>query len=188
MQLIIDATFNKINYSNELFELAEYDTCIFDSCNFIKTTLSNSIFTNCEFMNCKFEAPIISQTSFKDILFQECTLLGLQFEYCNDFLFEVSFDSCILQVCSFFKMNLKNSKFKNSRIIDVDFSNANLTGIKFDSCDLSKSIFDATNLEKTDFSSAIHFSIHPENNKFSKTKFSNENLSGLLNKYDLDII
>ena len=110
MQLIIDATFNKINYSNEIFELAEYDTCIFDSCSFIKTTLSNSNFTNCEFINCKFEAPIISQTSFKDILFQECTFLGIQFEYCNSFLFEVSFDSCMLQVCSFFKMNLKNSK------------------------------------------------------------------------------
>ncbi len=121
-------------------------------------------------------------------MFRECTLLGLQFEYCNDFLFEVAFDSSMLQVCSFFKMNLKNSKFRNSRIIDIDFSNANLTGVKFDSCDLSKSIFDATNLEKTDFSSAIHFSIHPENNKLNKTKFSNENLSGLLNKYDLDII
>jgi len=69
-----------------------------------------------------------------------------------------------------------------------DFSNATLSGVKFENCDLSKSIFDATNLEKTDFSTAIHFSIHPENNKLSKTKFSNENLSGLLNKYDLDII
>jgi uncharacterized protein YjbI with pentapeptide repeats len=85
-------------------------------------------------------------------------------------------------------MNLKNSKFKDSKIIDVDFSNTTLSGVKFDNCDLSKSIFDATNLEKTDFSSAFHFSIDPEKNKLSKTKFSNENLSGLLNKYDLDII
>jgi uncharacterized protein YjbI with pentapeptide repeats len=94
----------------------------------------------------------------------------------------------MLQVCSFLKMNLKNSKFKDSKIIDVDFSNATLSGVKFEYCDLSKSIFDATNLEKTDFSSAFHFSIDPEKNKLSKTKFSNENLSGLLNKYDLDII
>jgi uncharacterized protein YjbI with pentapeptide repeats len=74
------------------------------------------------------------------------------------------------------------------RSTSVDFSNATLTGVKFENCDLSKSIFDATNLEKTDFSTAVHFSIHPENNTLSKTKFSNENLSGLLNKYDLDII
>jgi uncharacterized protein YjbI with pentapeptide repeats len=85
-------------------------------------------------------------------------------------------------------MNLKNSKIIDSKIIDVDFTNATLSGVKFDNCDLSKSIFDATNLEKTDFSSAFHFSIDPEKNKLSKTKFSNENLSGLLNKYDLDII
>jgi uncharacterized protein YjbI with pentapeptide repeats len=85
-------------------------------------------------------------------------------------------------------MNLKNSKFSNSKIIDVDFSSCNLTSVKFDSCDLSKSIFENTNLEKTDFTTAIHFSIHPENNKLVKTKFSNDNLSGLLNKYDLDII
>ena len=84
-------------------------------------------------------------------------------------------------------MNLKNSKFSNSKIIDVDFSGCNLTSVKFDSCDLSKSIFENTNLEKTDFTTAIHFSIHPENNKLVKTKFSNDNLSGLLNKYDLDI-
>jgi uncharacterized protein YjbI with pentapeptide repeats len=188
MKLILDSTFSKINYSNELFEIAEYDTCVFDSCTFIKTTLSKSVFTNCEFINCNFETPFVSHTSFKEVAFQECTILGLQFEYCNDFLFEVSFESCMLQVCSFFKMNLKNSKFKDSKIIDVDFSNATLSGVKFENCDLSKSIFDATNLEKTDFSSAFHFSIDPEKNKLSKTKFSNENLSGLLNKYDLDII
>ena len=117
MKLILDSTFSKINYSNELFEIAEYDTCVFDSCSFIKTTLSNSVFTNCEFINCNFETPFVSHTSFKEVTFQECTILGLQFEYCNDFLFEVSFDSCMLQVCSFFKMNLKNSKFKDSKII-----------------------------------------------------------------------
>ena len=80
MKLILDSTFSKINYSNELFEIAEYDTCVFDSCTFIKTTLSKSVFTNCEFINCNFETPFVSHTSFKEVAFQECTLLGLQFE------------------------------------------------------------------------------------------------------------
>mgnify|MGYP006208182913 CR=1 FL=1 len=35
MKLILDSTFSKINYSSELFETAEYDTCVFDSCTFI---------------------------------------------------------------------------------------------------------------------------------------------------------
>lgn len=72
--------------------------------------------------------------------------------------------------------------------MDVDFSSCNLTSVKFDSCDLSKSIFENTNLEKTDFTTAVNFSIDPENNNLNKAKFSNDNLRGLLNKYNLDII
>ena len=109
MKFILDTTFDKTDFSNETFETGEYDTCVFNSCNFSRTTLSKSVFANCEFINCNFESPILSNASFKEVFFQDCTLLGMQFEYCNDFLFEVSFESCVLQVCSFFKMNLKNS-------------------------------------------------------------------------------
>ena len=70
---------------------------------------------------------------------------------------------------------------------EVDFSSSELSNAVFHECDLNGAIFENTNLEKADFSTAFHFSIEPDLNNIKKAKFSIRNVSGLLNKYNIQI-
>ncbi|NJW54838.1 pentapeptide repeat-containing protein, partial [Salinimicrobium oceani] len=104
------------------------------------------------------------------------------------FLLSFSFENCILNYSSFFKLKLKKIIFKGCRLQEVDFSEADLSGASFDQSDLSGAIFYSSRLEKADFSTAEHFSIDPENSLITGAKFSTHNLQGLLNKYKIEIL
>jgi uncharacterized protein YjbI with pentapeptide repeats len=102
-------------------------------------------------------------------------------------LLSFSFDNCVLNFASFFKLKLKGSIFKNSSLHEVEFVEADLTNAHFINCDLERAVFDNTNLEGADFRSALNFSIDPEKNKLKKARFSSSGLRGLLEKYNLSI-
>jgi uncharacterized protein YjbI with pentapeptide repeats len=112
-------------------------------------------------------------------------MLGLHFEYCNDFLFEVNFEDCLLNLSSFYKLKMKKTKFAQCEMHEVDFTQTDLNLAIFDECDLMGSTFEQTNLEKADLRGAHHFSIDPEVNKIKKAKVNQASLAGLLDKYDL---
>jgi uncharacterized protein YjbI with pentapeptide repeats len=57
----------------------------------------------------------------------------------------------------------------------------------FDNCDFRGAIFDHTNIEKADLRTSYNYSIDPEINRIKKAKFSILGVSGLLNKYDIEI-
>ena len=113
--------------------------------------------------------------------------MGLHFENCDPFLFEVDFDNCFLQLSSFYKLKLKKTRFKNSNLSEVDFTEADLTNSLFDNCDLDAARFERTTLEKADLRTSRNYSIDPELNKIKKAKFSIHGISGLLDKYDIEI-
>jgi uncharacterized protein YjbI with pentapeptide repeats len=83
---------------------------------------------------------------------------------------------------------MKKSLFKNANFHEVDFTETDISGSIFESCDLSGAVFYNTNLEKADFSSAVNYSIDPNMNKIRKAKFDIAGVSGLLDKYDIEII
>jgi uncharacterized protein YjbI with pentapeptide repeats len=84
-------------------------------------------------------------------------------------------------------MRIKKSIFSNSQLQEVDFTEADLTGSVFDQCNLQQAIFYQTIIEKTDFRTSYNYGIDPEINRISKAKFSLSSISGLLNKYDIEI-
>jgi uncharacterized protein YjbI with pentapeptide repeats len=129
----------------------------------------------------------LNQTALKDISFKDSKLLGVSFEKCNDFLFTINFKDCDLTLSSFYKCDLAKTKFINCNLHDANFSEADLNNAVFGESDLTNAIFEKTNLEKTDFRTAINFSINPELNRISKSKFSMSGIMGLLDRYDLDI-
>jgi uncharacterized protein YjbI with pentapeptide repeats len=77
--------------------------------------------------------------------------------------------------------------FKNASLKESDFSECDLTGSIFEKCDLEGALFENTNLEKADFRTSFNYSIDPEINRIRKAKFSISEISGLLNKYDIEI-
>jgi uncharacterized protein YjbI with pentapeptide repeats len=114
-------------------------------------------------------------------------MLGLHFENCNPFLFSISLDNCTLNLSSFYRVKLKNTKFKDCALLEVDFTEADLSNAIFENSDLAGAIFDNTILEKADLRSAFNYAIDPQQNRIKKARFSMAGISGLLYKYDIQI-
>lgn len=166
----------------------EYENCTFNNIDFGDYNLSDFVFADCTFTSCNLSMAKLSKTAFRQVKFIECKMLGLQFDTCNPFGFSVSFDSCLLNHASFFKMNIRKTIFKNTSLLEVDFAESDLSEAVFAHCDLSMANFDHTVLEKTDFTTAGYYSIDPENNRIKQAKFSIHGIAGLLQKYNIEII
>lgn len=164
-----------------------YDNCVFKDCNLTGADLSSIHFMDGKFTGCDISNAKLHKTAFRNISFNNCKLIGLLFDDCEDFLFEVSFESCILNFSSFARRKMKHTNFINCTLTEADFTLADLTNANFDKCNLSGTKFENTILEKTDFRTAFNFSVNPELNKLKKAKFSLSGLPGLLDKYGIII-
>lgn len=129
----------------------------------------------------------VTGAAFRSVDFLNCKLLGLHFDDCNTFLLSFSFEDCVLNFSSFYKLKLKKTIFRNCKLEEVEFMESDLSNSVFENCELSRAIFDNTILTNTDFRTSYNFSIDPEANKMDKAKFSVLGLSGLLNKYNIII-
>jgi fluoroquinolone resistance protein len=180
-------TFENIDYSEQKINNSEFFKCEFINCNFSKSDLSYNDFMECSFKNCNFSLAVLQNTGLKDIIFVGCKMMGLDFTVCNNFLFSMSFQDCILDYSTFLQKKMKKTNFIDCSLQDADFSNADLTMALFKNCDLMSTVFAGTILEKADFRSAKNFSLDPSENKMKQAKFSHLQLAGLLEKFDLAI-
>ena len=185
--LVEDKTFDKIDFSLNPFFKGEYESCTFNNCDFSNIDLSDSSFIECSFITCNLSLAKLINTAFRNAVFKDCKMLGLRFENCNKFGFAVSLDNCILNHSSFYQTSLKKIIIKNSKLEEVDFTDCDLSNSVFENCDLTRAVFSNTKLEKADLQTSYNFSIDPEINRIKKAKFSLLGLSGLLEKYDIEI-
>ncbi|HZB12656.1 MAG TPA: pentapeptide repeat-containing protein, partial [Chryseolinea sp.] len=81
----------------------------------------------------------------------------------------------------------KKTVFKNSQLQETDFTECDVTGALFDNCDLTNATFAFTILEKADLRTSYNYSIDPEKNRVKKARFSLQGVTGLLDKYDIEI-
>lgn len=114
--------------------------------------------------------------------------MGIQFFRCNKFLFDVTFDSCILDYSSFAEMKIPKTPFRKCSLKGVDFSKATLEQAKFDESNLVETIFSSTNLKGVDFSTAHNYIIDPRDNFLKNAKFSRDGLWGLLTNLGIKIV
>ena len=94
-------TFDKIVYSGQKVSSREFENCLFKNCDFSNTAFLSSSFMDCEFLDCNLSVTEFSGTSLKNITFKNSKLLGIAFGACDDFLFQVSFENCVLDFASF---------------------------------------------------------------------------------------
>ncbi len=182
-----DEKFEKIDFSVKKLEKGEYDNCQFVNCCFSGTDLSGISLSESEFIGCNLSMIKTMQTTFRDVKFKNCKLLGVHFEECSELLFQVNFEDSILDLSSFYKRKLKKIVFKSCSLKEVDFTEADLTQAVFQDCDLEKAVFDHTILDKADLRTAYSYSIDPAANSLKKARFSITGISGLLDKYDIEI-
>ncbi len=165
----------------------EFENCSFTDCDFSKAVLTSAKFIDCTFMNCNLTMVKLNDCHLTNVTFRNSKLLGVSFVECNDFLFTVSFDGCVLDYCSFARKKMMRTSFANSSMKGVDFSSSDLTGSKFSATDLTNTVFKKTILKQADLSTATNFDIDPEMNNIKKARFSLYGLTGLLGKYDIEI-
>jgi uncharacterized protein YjbI with pentapeptide repeats len=177
--------YKKIDFSVGGLPKGEYDRCNFSDCNFSNCDLSGIVFAECNFINCNLSLVKTSQAAFREVSIRECKILGVHFENCNPFLFSILFDHCMLNLASFYRLNLRRSRFANCNLVETDFTECDLSNSLIDNCDLSGAVFENTILEKADFRTSSGYSIDPELNRLRGARFSLPGIAGLLGKYGI---
>lgn len=180
-------TFEKVSFIDKKVNNSEFEDCVFKNCDFSNSDFSNNSFMDCEFIDCNLSMIQLVGTSLKTVHFKDCKLLGIQFNTCNDFLFDVSFQECVLDYSSFANRKMPKTKFDSCSMKEVSFIGCNLTSSVFENCNLDNAVFNDTQLAGVDFRTAYNYKIDPEFNPMKKAKFSNQGIVGLLDKYDIKI-
>lgn len=180
-------SFASIDFTKQAITSDKFDNCTFIDCNFEGKHLSELSFIECKFVECDLSNAKLGNTSLKDVTFENCKMIGLNFDDCNDFLFKVNFDTCTLNLSSFYKVNLGETHFTNCELKDVDFTEAILKNADFSGATLTNATFRQSDLTEADFTSAVDFDIDPNQNSIKKAKFTQANISGLLRNFDIII-
>ena len=184
----VGKTFSRVIYTEESVKNREFDHCTFIDCDLYGSDFSQSQFLDCTFKGCNLSMVKLNATSLKNVTFEACKLMGIAFEYCEDFLFEVKFNDCVLDFSSFANKKMAKTKFTKCSMQDVNFAGTNLLKAVFEEVNLNGASFERTNLTEADLSKAFNFSIDPENNVIKKAKFSLKDAGGLLEKYNLKLV
>lgn len=185
--LISGKTLTQAEIDTGAMDNMEFEDCRFLRIDFSNASLRTSNFTECVFEECQLSNAALTGSTFNDVQFLQCKMLGLHFDTLNKHLFSVAFDSCTLDYCSFYTMNLKKTVFRNCSIREADFTSANLSEADFSGSDLFQAKFEQTILEKADLRQARQYTIDPELNKLTAARFSYPDVLALLAKYRIRI-
>lgn len=185
--LVDSKTFEKCDYTTVPLGKGDYESCIFINCDFSGSDLSDIRFLETRFANCNFSMANLNNTILRDVRFMNCKMLGVHFKDCSNMMMAMEFEGCTLDLASFYKLKLKNTRFRDTKCSETDFSEADLNGSVFDNCDLDRASFGGTMLEQADLRTSFNFNIDPEYTRIRGARFSIGGLAGLLRKYELQI-
>ena len=183
---IVQQLFTKQDFTENPLPVGEYDNCNFRSCIFTATDLSGIRFIDCTFKGCDLSNVKVNKSSFHETKFKECKMLGFRFDLCDQLGLTVRFENCQLDH-SFYQVKLNHTVFMNTSLKEVDFTESDLRNTILDQCDLLSAAFSHTNLERANLSTAINYSIDPENNRIQGARFSLPSVLGLLDSYNIVI-
>jgi len=180
--------FEGISYAEETLRGQEFHDCTFKKCDF-----SNSEFLSCKFIDCAFEGCNLSMmkldgTTLNNAVFKQCKILGVNFSKCQDFLFTVRFELCMLDYASFMGKKMLKTHFIKTSLKEVSFTGANLAGSVFDDTDLMDAVFSGTDLTRVNFTTAYNYMFDPDLNVMKKAIFSLNGVGGLLTKHGIKIV
>lgn len=166
----------------------EFQDCVFKNCDLNGASFSGKTLVDCRFENCNLSMMQTGGAAFNDVRFKNCKMLGVIFSDARDGLFSVSFDSCILDYCSFFGKKMTKANFIKCSLKEANFTQTNLTQANFSGSDLAGAIFHETLLSKADLSAAVNFIIDPELNDIRNASFSASEIAGLLTRHQIKIV
>jgi uncharacterized protein YjbI with pentapeptide repeats len=179
----------KITQNNfeEIIKQEEIENICFYKINFSFLNLAEKSFSNCKFEKCNLSNTNFKDTTFDDVNFFTSKIMGVKFSEISDYMSKMNFIDCNLSMCCFYGMEIKNTSFNNSEIIDCNFTRTNLKDSDLSNSNFDKSTFSETNLTNVNFKGSNNFAIDPTINKLEKTKFSAETAILLLKNLNIII-
>jgi fluoroquinolone resistance protein len=183
-----DKTFEKIILTNTITRHIEFQSCTFRNCDFSNSTFTRTKFLDCTFDGCNLSMANFDASTMNDVVFKGCKILAVNFSKCEDFLFGVGFEDCILDYASFAGKKMVKTKFKRSSLKEVSFTQTNLTSSVFEECNLMETVFNRTDLTSVNFTTAYNYILDPELNVLKKAIFAMTGLEGLLTKYGIKVV
>ena len=190
MELIehYDKVFDTIDYAGKTTGGQEFNQCTFKKCDLSNSGFLKNKFLDCTFDNCNLSMMKFGGSTLSNVVFKNCKILGVNFSECQDFLFSVTFNGCILDYASFQRKKMLKTSFMRCSLKEVTFSEAVMPGSSFNECNLMDAVFNRTDLSSVDFTTAYNYIIDPEINTMKKAKFALHGVHGLLTKYQIEII
>jgi fluoroquinolone resistance protein len=182
-----EKTFSKITYTGKTIKGREFQSCTFEQCDFSDSDFSYNKFLDCTFINCNLSMMKLLKTTLSSGRFKGCKILGVNFHECENFLFSVDFDDCVLDYSSFINKKMPKTKFSKCSLKEAVFTGAILAGSAFADSNLFETRFNQTDLSAANFVTAHNFDIDPQLNIITKAKFSMHGLPGLLGRYNIII-
>lgn len=165
----------------------EFEQYHFKGFELSKADLRGRLFVDCLFEDCNLAGTQLDRASLRNVAFVGCKLLGVQFASCDDLLFGVHFERCLLDYASFWGKWMPNTRFESCALREVNFNEANLTNAHFPACDLAGAVFDRTILNGADLTTAQHLLLDLDANSLQKARLTAEQLPALVQKYGLII-
>ena len=190
MEFIVneDKVFEALDHAEKTTTGREFQSCTFKKCDFSNSNFAGNKFVDCVFDGCNLSMLCLQNSFLNNVEFYNCKILGVNFSECQDFLFSVEFDSCILDYASFMGKKMVKTRFAHSSLKEVSFSNTNLNGSVFDDTNLEDAVFNRTDLTSVNFTTAYNYTMDPELNILKKASFSTQGIAGLLVKYGIKIV
>jgi len=190
MEFIVneDKVFEGLDHAEKTTTGREFQSCTFKKCDFSNSNFAGNKFVDCVFDGCNLSMMRLQNSFLNNVEFYNCKILGVNFSECQNLLFSVRFENCILDYASFMSKKMLNTKFIKSSLKETTFSMAILTGSTFEQCELSGTVFNRTDLGGADFSTSYNYNIDPELNNIRKAVFSADGIPGLLTKHQIKIV
>ena len=142
---------------------------IFRECRFSNITFAEARLRDCRFEDClvrlsDWTMAKVYGTAMRGVKFEGCKLMGMDWSDGHRAL-DASFKECVLDYCSFVRIDLRKAAFKDCRMLEVNFAEANLSEADFSGSNLDRSRFQRTNLTRANLAGATNFLINPSENK-----------------------
>ena len=169
-------TFEGIDLHGQKISKAEFEDCIFLSCDFSETFFFACKFIECRFENCNLSVMKLTNTKMSDVEFVSCKMIGIDWTMADwKSLLNaqpLGFRECILNDSNFFGLNLDEMVMYACKAKEVDFSNGSFQKADFRGTDFKGALFANTHLEGANFVDTSNTMIDIRSNHLKGAIFS----------------
>ncbi len=185
-------TFRALRWEDSRVAGTEFDRCVFDRCVLSRSVLTHCRFTSCRFVGCDLSNVSVPSSRLRDVRFETTKLLGVDWTKADAMAdahapTSLSFVECVLDLSSFFGLNLRGAVMERCSAKEVDLAEADLRDAVCRGTDFAGAKFHATNLEHADLREALNYAIDPRVNKVRGASFSLPEAAALLRGLDIVI-